>query len=177
MGKVKKTNIYTPWERQAGETEKAYLAFCQYRDTPQGERSVRQLAAKAGVRSKVWHGWSSKYSWVARAAAWDDWLDSLRRRETENAVKRAARRHIRLSRQLQELAGVELVKLADRSEKGDVPVMRARDIPRALDVSVKLERLAMGEATDRVEGKLDFSKLSMDELQELKALMNKAKKG
>lgn len=68
------------WERQPGETPKAYAAFCLYRDmplfsdTPGGERSLQNVADKLGYAVMSGVGmWSSKYNWVERANAYDQW--------------------------------------------------------------------------------------------------------
>jgi len=65
-----------PWDRQEGETSKAYAAFVAYLELGP-ERSIdaafRQQngSRKAAGRPFWWHRWSSKWSWVARAEAFD----------------------------------------------------------------------------------------------------------
>lgn len=69
-----------PWECQPGETPKAYAAFQVYMKLPTRERSVQRAiseitGAKPGANGRIrrgWiEGWSTKYDWVERAAAWD----------------------------------------------------------------------------------------------------------
>lgn len=59
-----------PWERVPGESREAYTRFTQYRLAPPGERSVRKL----GISSTLASRWSARWSWVGRAAAYDDWI-------------------------------------------------------------------------------------------------------
>jgi hypothetical protein len=46
---------------------------------------------------------------------------------------------------------------------------------RFLVLGVRTERLVIGEATDRVEGEVDLSGLSLEELRALKEIQNKTK--
>lgn len=59
-----------PWERQTGETAKAYRAFSIYRD--QGsDRSLASVAQELGVSKQHIESWSRQNGWVERVTAWD----------------------------------------------------------------------------------------------------------
>lgn len=69
-----------PWERQPGETLRAYTAFCLYRDIGLGRSidSAWRLHAAAedvqptnGRAPRTWRNWSRHNDWVSRCAAWD----------------------------------------------------------------------------------------------------------
>jgi hypothetical protein len=85
------------WERQPGETDAAYRAFCAYRDLGI-DRSlnaayVSTLAAPADKRAPgYWAAWSSEHRWVVRASAYDDYIEAELRRARE-------RRRFRLEEQ------------------------------------------------------------------------------
>lgn len=66
------------WERQEGETDKAYEAFALYRDMG-ASRSVRDVAQKLGKSATLISRWSSANNWVERVSAWDDQEDERRR--------------------------------------------------------------------------------------------------
>ena len=72
-----------PWDRQPGETAKAYAAFLLYRDLPAIDRSVsaarerHQRDTKGTLRQ--WKGWSMRNGWMNRAAEHDSDLASLSR--------------------------------------------------------------------------------------------------
>ncbi len=65
-----------PWDRQEGETPKAYAAFCAYRDLGT-ERSLEKVGGSS-AKVRVCERWSSRYSWPARAAAWDEHLREVK---------------------------------------------------------------------------------------------------
>ena len=83
-----------PWDRQPGETPRAFAAFCLYRDLPAVDRSIvaavaqhRQNGGKASVRN--WETWSSLYNWSERSLAGDSDLASRRRIRRGEALERA----------------------------------------------------------------------------------------
>ena len=83
-----------PWDRQPGETPRAFAAFCLYRDLPAVDRSIvaavaqhRQNGGKASVRN--WETWSSLYNWSDRSLAGDSDLASRRRIRRGEALERA----------------------------------------------------------------------------------------
>ena len=81
------------WDRQPGETPKAFAAFCLYRDLPAIDRSV--LAAREGHQKdtkgtrRQWKGWSMRNDWVNRAAEHDSDLASRRRIRRAESLERA----------------------------------------------------------------------------------------
>ena len=76
------------WERQSGETAKAYAAFLLYRDLPTIDRSV---AAAWGRKKggKYWERWCTDHNWLERAAKHDSDLASRRRIRRAAALERA----------------------------------------------------------------------------------------
>jgi hypothetical protein len=60
-----------PWERQEGESPKAFHAFCLYKDAG-SERSLTKVAQLLNVSKQLLGRWSSQHQWVRRALAWDD---------------------------------------------------------------------------------------------------------
>ena len=82
------------WDRQPGETPKAFAAFCLYRDIPPLDRSVRAAVAsfrKQGGKTteRNWETWSSLYNWSERSLASDSDLASRRRIRRGEALERA----------------------------------------------------------------------------------------
>jgi hypothetical protein len=86
------------FERQPGESAKAYRAFCCYRDLG-AERSLAKAAETYyGSRKNLAQVglWSRKFDWVDRAQAWDDFvamirLDAIEESQHESAADFAAR--------------------------------------------------------------------------------------
>ena len=88
------TDTETPvWERNKGETVKAYQAFVVYRDM--GKYRTIRKAAKLLSKS-VTHiaNWSSKYNWVKRIEKYEDYLSEKSRIEHEELIKAAKLREV-----------------------------------------------------------------------------------
>jgi hypothetical protein len=82
-----------PWERQPGDTDRSYAAFCAYRDMGPA-RSLDKLGDRWRSRTKGGNTgatthlevWSRDGRWVARARAWDNFkAEEARRVELEAA--------------------------------------------------------------------------------------------
>lgn len=108
-----------PWDRQPGETSKAYAAFCVYRD--QGEdRTVRTVAEALAKSDNLIKGWSSKNNWVARAAAWD----SMPARAVAEAYEEMAADIARQHRELSDKLMTRLSKGLDLMPEGMEPSIK-----------------------------------------------------
>src|SRR5439155_20196404 len=163
------------WDQLPSETAKAYAAFCLYRD--QGpQRSIEEASrvyhdrgslhetATPSHRKRRASGqigrWAQRWNWSARARAWDEELDKVRRQKQVEAVAEMAERHVKEALMLQNKAVERLRQL--RPEE-----LKPRDTLSYLVEAVKLERLARGEPTERVAEEHSFpnvEELSDDEL-------------
>lgn len=144
-----------PWERRPGESAPAFAAFCCYRDLgprraldevdrqlyPPPAPNQRQTSAGRRRRGQI-SDWSRTHEWVTRVAAWDAHLDRESRLAHVEAVREMGVRHARAARALQDraLAALESLSPAD---------LAAHEILRFLVEATRLERLALGEPTDR----------------------------
>ena len=124
------------WERQPGETAKAYAAFLLYRDLPAIDRSV--AAAREGHKKdrkgtvRQWNGWSTRNGWVSRAAEHDSDLASRRRERMAKELDRAKDDAAVLIR-------AALAKVAERIQGMDAEELAAGQIPSALRTLIELE--------------------------------------
>lgn len=143
-------------------------------------RTIAQLSRRSGCKvsaAKLYDlahdGW-----WQARAAYWDDHLEAKRVEAIEVAIeedaKAVAKRHGRLLRTLARFTEREAEKYENESAKFDMPSLSPRELIRYADTTIKLERLLMGEVTERVETQPNLDNLSLDELRTMKALQEKA---
>jgi len=125
------------WLRQKRESNAAYNAFCIYRDYG-GDRSIVKAIEKAGFpksRSGIWCAWSNKYQWVRRAGAYDNFLDSVRLKEREEAYRQREKKHLELS--------VKMLSLVEKRLSGfDPEELSQAKILDWLKGCVDLERLA-----------------------------------
>ena len=132
-----------PWERQDGESVKAFEAFCTYRDMG-SERSLQKTGQALGKSKVLMENWSSKFSWVDRVTAWDDEQDRIARKEQINDIKKMRKRHA-------DLATAMLVKAAKALAKIPESEIKASDVSRMVEVASRLEQKSRGDTTDAVE--------------------------
>lgn len=138
-----------PWDRQEGETDKAYRAFIAYRNMG-ADRSCDAAYAQLYGPHEVpkrsppfFKRWCRDHSWVARASAWDThltyqteeaFLEERLRRNREQA-ELAHRVQLEASKRL-----LELVDLAGPKELGA--------LARIFSDAIKTERMARGLVGD-----------------------------
>jgi chromatin segregation and condensation protein Rec8/ScpA/Scc1 (kleisin family) len=139
------------WDRQPGESTKAYAHFCLYRDMGQ-VRSLRKLVEDTNCISKIaqLQRWSAKWRWVTRGEKYDDHLELQDRMQQEKERREMHKRHAKIAVLGQNVVvkGIEKL-LADLEQGNRKPT--ASDLGRLLDVAVKVERLARGEPSDSHE--------------------------
>lgn len=98
------------WERQPGETAKAFAAFCVYRDQAPSQRSLSRVAQSLGKSKALMDRWSSQNRWVLRAAAWDNEMDRQRRLAAQEEMIEIARRQAQEARAQAQALVVPAVK-------------------------------------------------------------------
>lgn len=138
-----KVNTPEPWERQEGETPRAYEAFCVYRDLGAG-RSITKTAQTLNKNRTTIGEWSTKYEWVKRAAAWDSEQDRVARRTQIEEIKKMRKKHAALASSM-------LIKAAKALQNIPVEEIKAVDISRLVEVGSKLERLSRGDVGEVIE--------------------------
>lgn len=153
MSRPKVHRELDPWERQPGESAKAYEAFCVYRDQGAG-RSLNKTAKQLGKSATLISVWSYKNRWVERCEAWDRWLAEERRRAQVEAIRKMEERHIRLAQGMQTLAARKLERELERTDPNRVGIEAAREALDSITLQevrllitegTKLERVARGE--------------------------------
>lgn len=133
-----------PWERQPGETARAFHAFTLYRDMRPHDRSLRLLGEREDTADpRQIQRWSSDHQWVGRCTAWDDELDRIKRAATQDEVEAMTKRHIRIALDMQD-------RLAARLEELDASELTPGHLARWVEVAIRLEREARGLAGSKV---------------------------
>lgn len=132
-----------PWERQIGETLRAYEAFTVYRDMG-ADRSINKTAQKLTKNRTTIAEWSAKYEWVKRVTAWDEEQDRIARQEQVKAIKDMRKRHA-------DLANAMLVKAAKALQRIPDDEVKAGDVSRMVETAAKLERISRGDVGDVIE--------------------------
>ena len=188
--------VFELWDRMAGESASQYEKFCAYRDmryippkpsketglVPKDaipklditkERSIRGLANALGISRKSLEPLSTKFRWVDRCEAYDDYMMRRLREKNEADIINMHDTHAAIAAQMLKKALTRLLTLPDAD-------ISAGDLVRMVDVGVKVECLSRGESTERreISGEvtahtketLDLSQLTPDELRRLAEL-------
>jgi hypothetical protein len=139
------------WDRQPGESSKAYAHFCLYRDMGVG-RSLRQMEKLDNCTSQLRQlmRWSAVWLWVERCEKYDDHLEYQDRLRQEKERRQMRERHAKIAVLGQNIVVREMESLLAKAQNGGSQMTPA-DVARLMDVTVKVERLARGESTDRHE--------------------------
>jgi len=147
-----------PWERQPGESPKAFAAFAAYRDMPPHARSLVRVAELLGRQAGVTsaskrrraggqlYEWSRLHGWVSRAEAWDRHKDQEVRAAQVEAAREANRLHATMLR-------AEFNILVRRLSTIDPKELGAGEAIRLSKEIIMTERLILGQpiAIERVE--------------------------
>lgn len=144
-----------PWERQKGESDKAYEAFVTYRDMGTN-RSIRAVAQKLAKSRTQIGKWSSGWEWTERVRAYDNELEKEARAKAVKDRKDMTDRHIKIAMQLQKKALEALTSL-------EVEAMTPKDIKEFIKMATDLERLSRTIEEDS-KGKGDSSTSLADEI-------------
>lgn len=167
------------WEQRADESAKAYAAFCKYRALPTAERSIDAAWKKykegtESITPGYFRAWAAKNEWVARARAYDAYLDEqVRARfEADRLKQREQRQNVaralvgQLARTMQAYSGKDAVLAPSeinalaaaaakvlnesRAEFNDLPTQRTLigGIPDAEPVPISWVRVAPRGAGD-----------------------------
>lgn len=153
-----------PWERQKGETARAYRYFTIYRDLG-ANRSLAAVASDSGVSKARMEQLSRKYAWVERVGLWEDELDRRNREDLDRLRREALDRHRGAAAGL---IGKGMQRLFGDPEE-DVAALDANDLApadvvRFITEGIRAERLAYGEPTDLVRGAFMVSSTKVTEV-------------
>jgi hypothetical protein len=168
---------FSIWERQPGETAKAYAAFVIYMRLPAQGNSLTRRSLKNAVitlygewtqgKQRQFQLWSSKFSWVNRSLAWDDEQSKQVNLDTLEKLKQLNARQIQLAQALHRLA-------IDRLKAMQPIELTVPDVMMFITNGIRLERQALGEPDISILEKeefhlIDYSNLTSKELREILA--------
>jgi len=118
-----------PWERQPGESVRAFRAFKSYRDSD--DRKVTDHGGQSAAR------WSGQWSWGYRAYEFDRYMDRL-------DVEAMARYRRAMSERHRALARSGLGKMVQWLQTVDGSRLSPSEAVRLFETAVRVERLASG---------------------------------
>lgn len=168
------------WQRKAFErlpnnleSKKHWEMFVYYRDYGVDRRKVA-VAEKFGMTQSRVCEIARIYRWDRRAEAWDAALDKHRRHTQLYNIAETEFRHQQLAKKLLRIVDRESTKWDVKSEGDKNPVAGLDEIRRLMKDGVTVERLSLGQPdTITREAAEDYSKLSVDDLRELKRIQDK----
>lgn len=133
-------DLPAPWERQKGESAKAYAAFRAYRDAG-ATRSLTKAAQELNKARCTLADWSRRWHWVARAEAHDREQDRRHREWMTRARADADRSSLQLARSYKS-------QLAGRLQALNPAELSTRDMAYWLDVVNRVERSVLVPADE-----------------------------
>lgn len=133
--KARLSRRINPWDRQPKEHDEAWRSFKHYRDMGL-TRTTPKTAEELGKSLNTILTYSSRFSWVLRAAAWDAEQDRLDQLWMQQERKKAVTRHVK---QAQQLTSKWLVRL----QQLDPSQLSPSDVIRYADVATRMEREAL----------------------------------
>lgn len=118
------------WERQKGETDKAYSAFKVYLEMK--DRSIKKVAEKLSVSVPNVRKWASKFDWDERIAAYDSSIVEATRKSKIKAIKNSIERKNNVAGKLEDkaLSALEQISLSRISARGIVEMLTLANMLR-----------------------------------------------
>lgn len=167
---IQNTNSPT-YQKRPDESAKAYAAFRQYMLLPARERSIdaawraanQQQTSSDRRANGQWMGWSAKYNWVERAAAYDQHLakqdeelwEERRRRLREQDWSQAEELRSIITEALPYARGFihRQKHVVRRAAQTTTTIIESFDIvglSKVLTEASKIQRLSTGDSTENI---------------------------
>ena len=124
-----------PWDRQKGESARAFEAFLVYLQMGP-ERSARAVAQKLSKSYTLAGRWSRTYKWVERCRAWDNYLQQEAKKAAATAVRNMNRRHAQMAAAIQ---GTAMQALQERG----ADMVNPNNFAAIVKLAAELERQSL----------------------------------
>lgn len=149
------------WERIKHEQSKAFYYFTLYRDMGPFrslDKVYKNLDENKAISLRQLEKYSSKYNWLERAQAYDDYLNKKKRESNETAILKMDKRQAEDYKNLQTAILQTINKMQEQPEDPEVKPLTPNKTAyfldtccRAYDRAAKGERLVRGETTERID--------------------------
>jgi hypothetical protein len=150
-----------PWDRQPGESEKAFTMFLRYLAIGR-TRNYIKVSQTTEINYPTVCECANKYSWKLRADKHDLAKEEEFRIKLDEEILQSRVRQQRLGADMQELGAKGITMLKDYTEE-----LSASDISKLIDIGVKIERLALNSSTEITESKLKMEAEVKVEVEEI----------
>ncbi len=132
------------WERQPGESAKAYNAFRLYRDAME-KRTLAKVAQTLGCSSTNVERWARRWAWTQRTYEYDLVQEEEWRQQAARDRIAMRRRQIALGQALQSVAAYGLREWQDKIEQKLPLAMRPDEIATLMKLGNELETKGHGD--------------------------------
>ena len=126
-------NSSKPWERQKGESEKAFEAFSLYRDKG-ASRTLISVAEELQKSYTLIRRWCDRWNWEDRVRDYDNDLEREAKKNAQKGLRDMYTRQTKIAMQVQEKALQALKQL-------NIEAMSPKDIKEYIRMATELERL------------------------------------
>lgn len=140
------------WERQEGESAKQYAYFKTFLDIG-ALRTIPKVQEKTNKSLTYLNTLSSRNNWIARADAYDRYIDEITRKENIEAIKKANKENIQLAQAIKFVAGKKAKLLIDKIKAAGDDTESLNEVineiswnvlPQLANMAVEIERKAYG---------------------------------
>jgi hypothetical protein len=130
---------FLPWERQPGESGKAYQAFAIFRDLPLSRRTLTECARLVGKSPPAIYNWAKKWDWDNRCAIYDAYQQSIEIANKQEGIKAMNERQIEEAQEFQRKC-IDAMRRVTPEMLADSP----QELLKWYQISVAIERTARG---------------------------------
>jgi len=140
------------WDRQEKETAKQYEYFKTFLNLG-ALRTIPKVQEKHGKSLTYYQKLSSRNNWIARADAYDRYIDEIIRKENIEAIKKANKENIQLAQAIKFVAGKKAKLLIDKIKAAGDNIESLNEVineiswnvlPQLANMAVDIERKAYG---------------------------------
>ena len=140
------------WERQEGESAKQYAYFKTFLDLG-ALRTIPKVQEKCSKSASYLSKLSVQNNWIARADAYDRYIDEITRKENIEAIKKNNKENIQLAQAIKFVVGkkakllIDKIKAAGDDTKSLDQVINEISwnvFPQLANMAVDIERKAYG---------------------------------
>ena len=140
------------WERQEGESAKQYAYFKAFLDLG-ALRTIPKVQEKTNKSLTYLNTLSSRNNWIARADAYDRYIDEITRKENIEAIKKTNKGNIQLAQAIKFVVGKKAKLLIDKIKAAGDDTESLNEVineiswnvlPQLANMAVEIERKAYG---------------------------------
>ncbi len=170
------------WGPQPFETEEQHQAFALFLSLPSRMRNMTEVSRHCAMSRQEVLDLSMAHHWQHRISRYDAFVRGANRDRLRETAQDRAGRHLAIIDKGLEVAEREYNNLLTRqraldAQDAQVSLLKPGELQALVNNLIKLERLVVGEATERIEEtEYDLSQFTHEELIEWRRLMDKAKK-